>query len=550
MIGVAEQTPGLLASVVSVRVLHVGTDPGDAAVTRERLEGEDDRIEVVTETDTGDGLATLAGEAEPVDCVVSAHDPPRLDGLGFLERVREEWPDLPFVLFTGEGVDDAATDAISMGATDYLQKGRGPGQYTLLAHRITNAVEARRAKAGATARADRPQFGREFLERGLDVLDDIFYAVSPEGEFEWWNRALPERTGYSDGEIDEMTALDFFEGEDCDRVRAGMSDVLETGSGTIEAEIVTRDGRRIPHEFRGIRLTGRDGAPTGIIGIGRDITERTQREQRLERQNDRLNQFADVVSHDLRNPLNVARTRLELARQETESEHFEAIERAHERMDTLIESVLRLARMREEGLDEPETVDLADITVDSLETVPTTDATVVIDTDAVVRADRTQLRQLLENLFRNAVEHGSTSPPSQAREDAVEHGSTSPRSHAPEDAVEGGIVTPKPGQDRQLPVGERTESAGPVDDSGDAVTITVGDTDEGNGFYVADDGPGIPEQERERVLQNGYSLTADGTGLGLSIVATIARAHGWEFTITEGDGGGARFEFTGVDVLS
>jgi len=78
------------------------------------------------------------------------------------------------------------------------------------------------------------------------------------------------------------------------------------------------------------------------------------------------------------------------------------------------------------------------------------------------------------------------------------------------------------------------------------VTITVGATDEG--FYVEDDGPGIPAEERESVFEGGYSTTADGTGFGLRIVEQVATAHGWEVRVTDGTGGGARFEVSGVDV--
>ncbi|PSP62672.1 hypothetical protein BRC73_00365 [Halobacteriales archaeon QH_7_66_37] len=83
--------------------------------------------------------------------------------------------------------------------------------------------------------------------------------------------------------------------------------------------------------------------------------------------------------------------------------------------------------------------------------------------------------------------------------------------------------------------------------STDGVEITVGDLP--GGFYVADDGPGIPADEREQVFKSGYSTSDDGTGFGLSIVAEIAEAHGWAVDAVDADGGGARFEITGVDVV-
>jgi signal transduction histidine kinase len=76
------------------------------------------------------------------------------------------------------------------------------------------------------------------------------------------------------------------------------------------------------------------------------------------------------------------------------------------------------------------------------------------------------------------------------------------------------------------------------------VTVTVGGLPDG--FYVADDGEGVPPADRDRVFERGYT-TGDGTGLGLSIVEQIVGAHGWSVRATESEDGGARFEITGVE---
>ena len=185
-------------------------------------------------------------------------------------------------------------------------------------------------------------------------------------------------------------------------------------------------------------------------------------------------------------------------------------------MDALIEDALALAR---QGLfvSDPEPIDLGRVVEDTLETVGETPDEVVLDDELPrVEADRERLQTLLENLFRNAVEHGSTSPPSQAQADAIEHGSTS--SQAPlDDAVE---------------------------HDGDGVMVTVAALDDETGFFVADDGPGVPPAERPSVLEYGYSSAENGTGLGLAIVNNIVEAHGWTIAVTEADAGGARFEIT------
>jgi signal transduction histidine kinase len=237
-----------------------------------------------------------------------------------------------------------------------------------------------------------------------------------------------------------------------------------------------------------------------LAAVERDEQLR-DREQELSTQNDRLEQFATVVSHDLRNPLNVAIGRLEALKQRHDDDSIAAIEQALDRMQALIDDLLLLARTGD-TIAETETVALATAIRDCWEVVDTGDATLVVDTDRRIQADMTRLKQLLENLIRNAVEHSSTS--SQALSgDTVENG-------------------------------------------GSGVTITVSDIP--GGFAVSDDGPGIPETDRETVFESGYSTAGDGTGFGLSIVSQIATAHGWTVTLTESDSGGARFEFTGVDV--
>jgi len=129
------------------------------------------------------------------------------------------------------------------------------------------------------------------------------------------------------------------------------------------------------------------------------------RSAELERQNDRLAEFASVVSHDLRNPLNVAQGRVQLARDECDSENLDAAARAHERMDTLIADLLTLAR-EGERVSETESVRLSVVVESCWETVETANATLAVEEDLWLRADESRFRQLVENLVRNAVEHG------------------------------------------------------------------------------------------------------------------------------------------------
>jgi PAS domain S-box-containing protein len=755
-----------------IRVIHVDDEPEFAEVTATYLERENEQFRVETATSAAAGLE---GITDRTDCVISDYDMPGMDGISFLEAVRERYPDLPFILFTGKGSEAVASEAISAGVTDYLQKTSGTEQYELLCKRIENAVSRRRAqtnyrellqktpvgltvhdpdsgvitdanqtfgnmlgydpdelegthpgdlspegspfdretatrlirktvetgqqqfewqdqtKAGdvvwvkvsskraiidghqrvlTVARDITEQKKREQeLDRYANIVEasgDPVYTLDSEGRFTFVNKALVEMTGYDETQLLGQHFSSILLREDAERggmVMRSMRDP-DTGRRTTELTVVRPDGGRVPCEIK-VSPLPYESDFRGIVGVIRDITDRKERErqvreqrQRLEqreqklirlrdytqelmytetpsetasialravdeilgfdlgavfsrsetqdgvlqllevlnrprmekmygglpaflrdaqpgthsalawevfetgesvfindtaeserlarkspfgsliihpigrhgvvllaetrmdaftgteellldllataletsldrlereddlrrqrdelqRQNERLDEFVSVVSHDLRNPLNVASARLELASDDCDSDHLEGVAAAIERMSTLIEDLLTLAREGEPSSD-LESVALADVAEACWETVATADATLVADTNSVVHADRSRLQQLLENLIRNAVEH-----------------------------------------------------AGPD------VTITIGDSEDG--FYVADDGPGIPDSEREKVFDTGYSTTDDNTGFGLNIVREIVAAHGWEISVTDSEDGGARFEIS------
>jgi signal transduction histidine kinase len=230
-----------------------------------------------------------------------------------------------------------------------------------------------------------------------------------------------------------------------------------------------------------------DHPDQGRVVLLHDITPQKRRERELEeakrsleQSNERLDRFASTVSHDLQNPLQVAQGYLDLV--ETDSEHLDAVEDAHERMEVLIDDLLTLARQGD-VIEETEAVALAPVAETTWQHVSTGEATLAVETEQTLRADASRVAELLENLFRNAVEHG-----------------------------------------------------------GEDVTVTVGDVDDG--FYVADDGSGVPVEERGDVFDTGYSTADDGTGFGLSIVRDIVNAHGWDIAVTDSESGGARFEIT------
>jgi PAS domain S-box-containing protein len=257
-----------------------------------------------------------------------------------------------------------------------------------------------------------------------------------------------------------------------------------------------------------------------------------RRERELARQNDRLEQFTSVVSHDLRNPLSVATGHLDLAREAEDeaaaADHFDRVERAHERMDRLISDLLTLARQGR-AVGEPEVVGLRETAEEAWRSAETGGASLTVVGDRTLEADRERLCTLFENLFRNSVEHGTG-----ADRTAGAGGATGPSDGGPADGCGGG----QRGADATTDRAPHWSGDGPV-------SVVVGPTD--GGFYVADDGPGVPSAERERVFERGYTTADAGTGFGLNIVRDVADAHGWAVELTGSAAGGARFDVTGVD---
>lgn len=198
--------------------------------------------------------------------------------------------------------------------------------------------------------------------------------------------------------------------------------------------------------------------------------------------------LASVISHDLRNPLDVANVHLHEARKTGHPEHFDHLEAAHDRMERIIGDVLTLTR-GEDALNLASNVDIGSVATDAWTTVDTETADLTVEKGVpMTSADRDRLMRLFENLFRNSVEHARS-------------------------------------------------------DSEESISVRVGSV--GSGFYVADDGIGVSAADRERVFDPGYTTatTSSGTGLGLTIVAEIADAHDWTVTVTDSAEGGARFEF-------
>ncbi|WP_049981311.1 PAS domain S-box protein [Halolamina rubra] len=319
-----------------------------------------------------------------------------------------------------------------------------------------------------------------------NVEDAIFLVDVEEGEeeirfeFERLSPSYEEQTGITTEEVQGRTPRDVFGEEQGAGLEANYHRCVNAGTSiSYQEELEVDEGARFWHTKLAPVVS--DGEITRLVGITRNVTDRVERERRLRQQNQRLDEFATVISHDLRNPLNVAQGRATLLAEETGNDHLEPLLNALDRMEAIVEDTLTLAR---EGntITETEQIRLTDLVGKCWSTVDTGDATIEIVDDVEFQGDSERLRHVFENLFRNAVEHG-----------------------------------------------------------GSDVNVRVGSVG-GNGIYVEDDGPGVPVDEREAVFEVGYSSTTDGTGFGLTIINRIVEAHGWKLSLTDGEEGGARFE--------
>ena len=610
-----------------IRVLYVDTAP----TVPKSLRTADEIGEVRTSDSVESALSII--ESERVDCVVSEYTLPDGDGVGFLRSVRDRWPDLLFVLFTGDGDESVASEAIGAGATDYLPKAQAEALGERVATTVTDAAEqaailGRMTDAFLAVNTDwefiyvneqgrailceaigesystGELLGRSIWDEIPSAVDTKFYdayhramddqePVSFEAYYEpldtWFEvRVFPSPSGLSvyfqdvsdrkareeamaqrdrvlrevyqiiadkdrdfETKIDELLGLGReVLGTDCAALSRVESDdyvfeVVHDPSGEVESGDViplgeTNCERAVVDEetlvladieadapeltdragFTEMGTTCYLGTPVWVKGevvgtlcffdteartepfsdwevtlvdlLGNWVSYEQEREQRaaeLTRERNRLDDFASLVSHDLRNPLTVALGRLDIVREryDGEDDHVETLESALERMDALIEDLLVLSRSGTQTV-EPEPHGLREVAMAAWEATGSEDATLrVADGDITVYGDAVSAQQLFENLLRNAVEH-----------------------------------------------------AGPD------VTVEVGSLQDG--FYVEDDGPGIPPEERDRVFDSGYTTSDDGTGFGLRIVREILDAHGWDIAVTESAAGGTRFEITGVRV--
>ncbi|WP_123535633.1 ATP-binding protein [Halosimplex salinum] len=470
-------------------------------------------VDAVAVADCESALDRLESD-ETVGCVVVDDALADRSVVDCIEATTEQYPDLPVVVYAADGDEAVASATTRAGAFAYLPQ---PADATAvpdhgdLLETVEEAlsVHDRRYRAATQsavldtlfAEIQIPMYVKDESARHLKFAD-VHGAPDPEAAI-----------GRTDWEL--------YSWNDESKVEALGDDRLVIDEGE---SIREREERHGPPEagrwLKTTKIPWRDGDHTrGLVGVSQDVTDEKRKIRDLRAQNRRLDDFTSFVAHDLRNPLHVAMAYQEFAREGDEA----AADRVSDALDRMEELVDNMSELAASGGTAPAPVggvqfhSFLQVVWDEVAPATAT-LDIAMPPETTLYTNRLQLKPLFENLFKNSLEHGSTDGRPRA-DDAHRY-------------------------------------------AGADVTVRVGIT--GDGFFVEDDGPGIPDDEREDVLEDGYTTAASGTGTGLAIVSEIADTHGWDVRIVEsaeggvpdGDGEsgaresdrspGARFEFDNV----
>ena len=274
-----------------IDILHVDDEPGFADMVSKFLEREDPSLSIQTARSVTEGLDRLVENGK--DCIVSDFEMPGQNGIEFLEAVRAEHPELPFILFTGKGSEEIASRAISAGVTDYLQKGTGTDQYLVLANRIRNLVDKRRAEQESESLRIHQQAITDNISDTLVTIDKNSTVLSA-------NNSIEDLVGYRPTEVEGASLTQLMPSRYRRDHTSAFKRYLDTGERTrdwrnAEFHVQHRDGHEVPVSvsFGEFEQSGE----TRFVGVIRDITEQNQRLEQLREKESELRMYERVVEN-------------------------------------------------------------------------------------------------------------------------------------------------------------------------------------------------------------------------------------------------------------
>ncbi len=357
--------------------------------------------------------------------------------------------------------------------------------------------------------------------RVVEEMPDAVVILDGDDRVVKWNRVASELFDVPDPNVG-MPADSFFQSVP-DAVRSRLS----VSTNTDRQVSLESDGRTRHFSVSTFSIDGGSSGSLGRVVVVNEITDMKKREAQLRRQNEQFDAVTEIISHDLQSPLLQIRASAEALTADGSDARADAIRRATDRIDDLVSDLSQLAHAGRQ-LETETAVDLGGVAERTWASVWSPHAELMIETDLTIRGDPARIQQLLENCFRNAVEHASTVSEDRPEADAIE-----------ETVASMGHSGGKGG-------GSQTRAETTADGDGQPLTVTVGSLPDG--FYLEDTGSGFPSTSTAQLFEKGYTTSSTGSGIGLNIVEQIADAHGWSVRATNGETGGARLEFTGVEV--
>ncbi|HKL30247.1 MAG TPA: PAS domain-containing sensor histidine kinase [Natrialbaceae archaeon] len=327
----------------------------------------------------------------------------------------------------------------------------------------------------------------------MDTMVDVLMKLGPDGRIQMVNQPIETILGYEEAEvmgkpIDYIFADPSENEELSDMMTKGeLLDVLISSGHVTDVEIYfsTTTGDTIPMSLSASIMEGSDGTISGIVCVAKDISERKEAEEEAEF-------LHSLLRHDLGNKLQVTEGYLDLldagGLPERDREFVEDARNSVRDATELIENVRTLNRL--DGNEELTAVSIGDVVQDAIDRHADrrkdVDIAVENEIDGIYRvAAGSLLKELFANLIENALVHSD----------------------------------------------------------GDRVLIMAGESDGTVTVTVEDDGRGIPDDEKERILEKGYKgAESTGSGLGMHLAARIAETYDGELDVRDSELGGARFD--------
>jgi PAS domain S-box-containing protein len=483
---------------VPLRVLISEDSDSDAALNIRALEGAGFKVSQLTITTASEMEAALA--TQTFDVILADHNLPQFDSGRALALLKQSGRDIPFIIVSGSIGEETVVELMKAGAQNYVAKGN-PSRLVLAVEReLRDASIRREGKRAVEQLRESEERFRSFVESA----NDIIYTLTANGTFTYVSPYWTKVLGHNISEVIGQSFETFVHPDDIPRARAFLVQTMaaEEKQAMFEYRVQDKTGLWHWHTSTAALLHQADGKTVSYLGIARDITERKQMEEALVLSNNRLQQFAFVVSHDLQEPLRMVVSYVQLI---DKRYHGKMDRDADEFIGYIVEGATRMRQMISDILDYSR-VDIQEQTFKCvsmekvLERAEGSLISAIKDSQAVishgplpdVTGDETQLSQLLQNLIDNAIKFQGTETP--------------------------------------------------------RIEIATQRKNQGWLFSVKDNGIGIDSQYQDKIFiifQRLHSREEyPGTGIGLAICKSIVERHGGRIWVESGPGKGSTFYFT------